>query len=374
MAGPLGHPILEVRLRYEDVDQAGFANNASATTVRARYGWETGTWRGFKALVEGETVGRVGAYDFNDQVHPNPAYPVVADPNGTELNRLQLSWTASPALTATLGRQRLVQDDQRFLGAAAFRQDDQTFDAVAMAGTVGSLTYTGGYLWRINRAFAQAQDWQSDSWYANATWAVSAAFKPQAFVYALEFDNAATQSSLTWGLRATGRIRPGPWTLAYSGTFARQTDYRNNPANFDLNFWQAEASATYGVATVRLDHEVFQGNGARGFSTPLATLHAFQGWADAFLTTPANGIRDTNLGLVLRPTWRLGPMREVELTLRGHSFHADRTGQDLGSEIDAMAQVRFTAQLVGQAIYADFEGAPGFSQRRKLWVGLEYRY
>ena len=28
------------------------------------------------------------------------------------------------------------------------------------------------------------------------------------------------------------------------------------------------------------------------FQTPLATLHKFQGWADKFLTTPPNGIRE----------------------------------------------------------------------------------
>ena len=30
----------------------------------------------------------------------------------------------------------------------------------------------------------------------------------------------------------------------------------------------------------------------KGFTTPLATLHKFQGWADKFLTTPANGLED----------------------------------------------------------------------------------
>jgi len=39
-------------------------------------------------------------------------------------------------------------------------------------------------------------------------------------------------------------------------------------------------------------YEVLEGNGAIGFATPLATLHAFNGWADMFLTTPANGLKD----------------------------------------------------------------------------------
>ena len=38
--------------------------------------------------------------------------------------------------------------------------------------------------------------------------------------------------------------------------------------------------------------EYLEGNGTIGFSTPLATLHKFQGFADVFLTTPASGITD----------------------------------------------------------------------------------
>ena len=39
------------------------------------------------------------------------------------------------------------------------------------------------------------------------------------------------------------------------------------------------------------------GSGNRAFQTPLATKHAFQGWADQFLTTPADGIEDAYLGV-----------------------------------------------------------------------------
>ena len=41
--------------------------------------------------------------------------------------------------------------------------------------------------------------------------------------------------------------------------------------------------------------------------TPLATLHAFNGWADMFLTTPANGLQD----LYFRASYTL-PMDFIE--------------------------------------------------------------
>ena len=41
------------------------------------------------------------------------------------------------------------------------------------------------------------------------------------------------------------------------------------------------------------DYEVLGSDGGRkGFATPLATLHLWDGWVNEFLTTPANGLRD----------------------------------------------------------------------------------
>ena len=43
---------------------------------------------------------------------------------------------------------------------------------------------------------------------------------------------------------------------------------------------------------MKLGFERLEGNGTVALQTPLATLHAFNGWADKFLSTPANGLRD----------------------------------------------------------------------------------
>ena len=55
-----GKPILELRPRYENVDQANLARDAEAFTLRTHLGWETAAWNGFKALVELEDVHRLG--------------------------------------------------------------------------------------------------------------------------------------------------------------------------------------------------------------------------------------------------------------------------------------------------------------------------
>lgn len=368
-----GKPILEIRPRYESVDQASFARDAEAFTVRTRLGWETGAWNGLKALIEFEDVRQLGDEDYNSGINGKTLYPIIADPEVTELNRLQIAWTPNKTFGAALGRQRIVFDDQRFIGNVGWRQDEQTFDALRADLAGGKFKAALVYVDQVNRIAAEAQDWDSESWLANAAYAGPDAFKPTAFVYALDFDNSRANSNITYGVRATGKAKLDPVVLAYSATYAHQTDYGKNPASFDLDYWGGDIAATYKIVTVKAGYESLEGNGLRGFATPLATLHAFQGWADAFLVTPANGINDANLTLTVKPPLKLAYLSNIELTARGHSFEAERGGADLGDEIDLLASAAITKQLTVLAKYADYDGAPGFPARTKFWFGFEFK-
>lgn len=55
--------------------------------------------------------------------------PAVIDPAGVELNQLWLAWKGERG-GATLGRQRLQLDNQRWVGNSGWRQNEQTFDAL----------------------------------------------------------------------------------------------------------------------------------------------------------------------------------------------------------------------------------------------------
>lgn len=366
-----GKPILEMRARYEVVEQAGFVNQGEAMTLRTRFGWETGDWHGLQALVEAETVDAGGHY--SDGVPPAEPNPAIADPEVMELNRAQIVWTVSPNATVTVGRQRILLDDQRFVGNSGWRQDEQTFDAVRGDFKVGKLALTGVWIDKVNRIFAEDLDWDSDSWLVRASYPVSDAFTPAAFVYALDFDNAPGSSSLTSGVRVTGKTKAGPVGVAYAASWAHQTDHANNPGGFGLDYALAEVAGTLGPVTLKGSYEMMEGDGVRGFATPLATLHAFQGWADVFGTTPANGIEDRNVTLSYkRPV--AGPLKSLELTARYHDFETERTGAELGEELNLLAQAALSPKVTAVVKYADYDGVPGFADRTKVWVGVEFKY
>ena len=67
---------------------------------------------------------------------------------------------------------------------------------------------------------------------------------------------------------------------------------RTIPTTTTQTIYLVEAAANHGSFGLKAGYEVLGGADVpnHAFQTPLATLHAFQGWADKFLTTPAAGV------------------------------------------------------------------------------------
>ncbi|MDR6533760.1 hypothetical protein J2800_004530 [Caulobacter rhizosphaerae] len=394
-----GKLILEVRARYESVDQtktATLKDDASAFTIRTRLGWETGEFHGVKGLIEFEDVRQAGPEHYAVNV-PGAAtaplngadkarYPVVNDPDVTELNRAQLTWTPSAALQVVAGRQRILLDDQRFVGNVGWRQDEQTFDAIRTDVAYGRFKATYAYISHVNRILGELRDWDSDSHLLNATWSPAEALRLQGFVYALDFGNSAVNSSLTKGVKASGKTWVGLYQLAYNATYAKQSDYHHNTPNFDLAYFGGDVSGTFDIYTVKASYESLEGDGTRGFTTPLATVHAFQGWSDAFVSPGGNksfvdGIEDANLSFNAKPRFKRTYFFNTDIQVRYHDFNDQRTGADLGHEWDVAFAAAITPKLSIQLKYADFQRettvpagtATPPASRTKAWFTLEYK-
>ncbi len=208
-------PIVDARLRTEDVDQLGLANDANAITLRARLGFETGKAWNTSLLVEGEAV-----VPLENDYRPDPSvptmvtYPVVPDPESYEVNRFQLVNTSLPGTTLTLGRQRILLDDQRFVGNVGWRQNEQTFDAFRIVNkSVKNLVLDATYLNRVNRIFGHDSPqgtYKGDSALLNASYQTKVG-KIAAFGYLLQFDDivgrAGRGARLNVNLRTAVRRR-----------------------------------------------------------------------------------------------------------------------------------------------------------------------
>src|SRR3990167_7610066 len=149
-----GRAFVNERMRYEHVDDEAFAGKAEGMTIRSRVGYETAPFAGFTALIEFEDTHALGGMD-DYQIPPPPAAPstgsaIIADPEVTELNRAQLRYRGISRLDLIAGRQRLMFDNQRFIGNVGFRQDEQTFDSLSAVYTgLSDWTFTYAYVDRV---------------------------------------------------------------------------------------------------------------------------------------------------------------------------------------------------------------------------------
>ena len=399
IGGALGEtkPIIDARVRYENVDQTPLAEESDANTLRLRLGFDTGKAWNTSLLAEGEFVWPFdGDYREDNGVGINTAYPVVADPESYELNRLQLTNTSLPSTTVTLGRQRILLDDQRFVGNVGWRQNEQTFDAVrAVNKSLAALTVDVTYLNQVNRIYGPDSPqgrYEGDGYLVNISYQLPFG-KVTGFGYVLDFDpiaashfrgltavqagalNPIRQSTETYGVRFAGERPLSKFKLGYVVSYATQEDYGSNPFAFDLDYYLAELTGTYRQFSLTLGQESLEGNGTVGFATPLATLHKFNGWADKFLATPANGIEDryASFGYLMKGVAMLDTL---SATLSYHDYETERLGVDLGNEANVQVQAKYH-RFLGTLKYADYDAKSGvtpvaYQDTVKYWVMLDY--
>ena len=378
-ANPDITPYADVRYRLELVDQDGLPEDATASTLRVKAGVKLGEWNGFSALVEGEAIARLGPEDYNDTVNGRTQFPVVADPTDVLLNQAYLRWRPDAAIETTVGRQAVNLDNQRWIGSVGWRQNDQTLDAARLTvKPVKGLAADYLYAWRVNRIFGP--DSPQGIWRDNDIHGLRVGYDIanigtlSAYGYWLDIPSAPAASSKTIGVRMAGAQSVGEGgKLLYTAEYARQFDHAANPADFGLDYLLLEPGFSASGFTVKAGLERLEGNGTASLQTPLATLHAFNGWADKFLSTPANGLRD----LYADAAYKFGEgsaLKGLTLRVAYHDFDSTRGDLSYGSEWNALVAYPLTKQISLLAKFASYDAKDLATDTRKAWLQVEAKF
>jgi hypothetical protein len=392
------------RYRYERVDQENIDEVSNASTLRAALGYESKNYHGFTGFMQFEGVFLVGDDNYRNAENGKTTYPLVADTPMVEMNQAWLQYVCpqDPWKTQVRwGRQEINLTNQRFVGAVGWRQDSQTYDG----GGVNTTPYNSDgknlmlgyhYIYRVNRIFPDdsvANPFQGrldmDTHLGQALFKWDGIGQLHAYGLFLDYGDgyaaAVTNlSSATIGARASGVIKATPDIgVIYGLEYASQSDYGSNTQDYDAAYYQGELGVAYMGFTLKYGYSVMEGSDAPNerFTTPLATLHAFDGWVDMFLNTPMAGLKTHQITLSYTPPMLKG----LTLTAVYYSFDADANSDHFGEELDLLAEYKvasFPGLLVGvkygQFTGEDIAGIPaphaGADEVDKFWLYTQYSF
>ena len=362
----------DFRIRYESAEQDNALQDADALTLRTRIGIKTGSYNGFSAVVEMEDnrimLGQ-GDYTVGPSGYNPGIYSVIADPEFTELDQGFVQYK-NDALTVKVGRQVIALDDHRFVGHVGWRQDRQTFDAATVIYAPSKdLSVQYSYIDQRNRIFGEDADLDAKDHLIHAVYN-SRIGKITSFAYLLEVDNDTDNSLDTYGIKLDGNYKADSVKWLYTAQYATQTS-DTATTSFDADYFLLEGGAVFSGITAKLGYEVLgSDDGMYGFSTPLATLHKFNGWSDQFLATPAQGLVDMRLSL---STKALGGKWLAVF----HQFDTDEDTADvtdLGSEFNIQYTTKIGEHVNAAIKYATYSADDAKVDTDRLWIWFSTKF
>ena len=231
------------------------------------------------------------------------------------------------------------------------------------------------YVTRVNRVLGDNPNgvWSSKSHLIGAATTLVPFGVTTAYAYLLDLRPVPALSSATTGIRYDGGVDAGPLRFGLEAEIARQSDYGRNLNSFGLTYALIRPSLKFNRTTLYAGWESLGSNGRVAIQTPLATLHAQNGWADIFGTTPANGLRDVKFRL-LQELPDIGPFGNGKLDLRWHDFRAARGGARYGQEWDADINASFKGWVTLGVQFARYEARGFGADTTKLFLYAEFQY
>jgi len=382
----------EIRPRYEMVDDGNDAHeNANALTARTKLK-VTGNLMdvdGLSASVGIISVNNFGSHEYNwngtDYTDGTKPYATVMDPQYAMISNAEVNYKVGDTLLHA-GRGQVNLDNQRFIGTVGWRQLERSYDSVFVANnSIKNLSVLAAWVYGF-QGVVEGDTVDTNSVLLHAAYTVNDMLTVTAYDYMI----ANTHD--TYGLALTGNIKLNGVKLNYRAEYAAQSDatmeiHTQTPTTgkADADYYNLDLGANISGVLAGINYECLSGANESGtetaFTTPLATAHKFNGWADQFLATPEGGLIDANIRLGYTAKG-FGKLLAVYHDFTSDTSMTDVNGKatdDLGSEIDVLYTnkipgVKGLSGLLKYASYSKGSVVGHTNDVSKFWAQLDYKF
>jgi len=381
-------PYFELRPRYEFVeDKNNTLKDAHALTNKTVIGLHLNQILGVKDL--NGYIEATNVVAIIDKYSPEePGYDAVPDPNNTRITQAYISYTLNKT-TFIAGRKFVVIDDHRFIGNVIWRQMPQSFGVIAVSDKTLPDTniMIAGIYERLGIVDSLNTKWDIDK--MPLVFDINYRFRDdlniKGFAYLL------TDLHNTYGLKLSGKRKYNNFSVSYLTEYAKQTDpYKKDKLtekpDIDTDYWRigVDTNVKRFIFGAEYTHFGDKNGKDKGFSTPLATLHKFEGWSDILLTGSAKGY---DYGLdEYKFTVGVNDKTYGKFLLSYLVFNSYKTapnGDTVGQEFDLLYMKKLYKNLSFLAKSAFYRGEDGYYSQGKLlgtkdatkfWIQVSYKY
>ena len=370
----------QIRPRFEYANvKENSKDAASAFTARVRLAVEANLLEvdGLSAKIGLTSVNNFG---YTDYAPVDITYETILDPQQAIVSEAYVSYKVADT-TLLAGRSHVNLDDQRFIGTVGWRQMERAYDTVTVINSsVKDLTLIGAYVYGYQGVNANPTA-DTASVLLNANYKANEALVVSGFAYML------ADIHDTFGVRLSGKLPLEGIKLDYAASYAMQSDasldYSSaSNANIEASYYDLALNANISGVILGAEYEVLgkaDGSSINGFTTPLATLHKFQGFADEFLGQTASANKNGLIDMSAKIGYADKTLGKALLIY--HDFSAETgSATDLGSEIDALYTnkvpgVNNLGLLLKAAYYQAGEtGLTHQNDNAKFWAQLDYKF
>ncbi len=375
----------ELRPRYEFADDS-VKDEANAFTTRFALGVKTGL-AGIEGLSAFGQIMAVTNFGYDEYAPEQAGYALIADPQNSRVTQAYLDYKMGDT-SLRAGRQMINLDDQRFIGAVGWRQMPQTYMGYTLTNSsIENLDLMAMYVTDIY-GVTDALTKGTESVFLHADYKAMPELKLSAYGYLL---GDPVFGSDTYGLMASGKVGMFNYIAEAATQQDASLEYNSlGKPDVDAMYFRGDISTNYNGFILGAAYESLgDADGkAHGFTTPLATLHKWQGFADVFLGYTGRSGNEFGLEDLYGKVGYVSPKFGKLLAIY-HTFNTQETksgfSDDVGSELDLLYTYKFSNGIDFLAKAAFFSGETNsiLSQLdkpvaqndvTKYWVQLDYKF